>query len=75
MTPSQREQLDRDGFAILNGFMGDALLAEVRERVEELFAMEGEGAGSEFKQEEQTRRLANLVDKGEVSASWACRRS
>jgi hypothetical protein len=31
-----------------------------------LFLSEGDQAGAEFKQEEQTLRLANLVDKGEV---------
>jgi ectoine hydroxylase-related dioxygenase (phytanoyl-CoA dioxygenase family) len=36
--------------------------------VEQLFSEEGCRAGSEFKQEPQTRRLANLVDKGEVFA-------
>lgn len=66
MTPSQMHQLDREGFVTLNGFMSDALLAEVRQRVDELFELEGAAAGSEFKQEDQTRRLANLVDKGEV---------
>lgn len=60
------EQLDRDGYLVLEDFMGDRLLAELRDRVEELFLSEGDDAGSEFKQEEQTRRLANLVDKGEV---------
>jgi len=38
----------------------------VRQRVEELFREEGDRAGSEFKQEPQSRRLANLVGKGEV---------
>ncbi len=66
MTPNQIEQLDGDGFVVLTGFMGDALLRELRQRIDELFEEEGEAAGSEFKQEEQTRRLANLVDKGEV---------
>jgi len=66
MTPQAREQLDRDGYLVLENFMGDELLAELRDRVEQLFESEGENAGSEFKREEQTRRLANLVDKGEV---------
>ncbi len=60
------ERLDRDGYLILEDFMGDRLLAELRHRVDELFLSEGDQAGAEFKQEEQTRRLANLVDKGEV---------
>src|SRR5262249_53213548 len=38
----------------------------LRERVEELFALEGDRAGAEFRQEPGCRRLANLVDKGPV---------
>src|SRR5262245_45396592 len=66
MQSGDLEQLDRDGYLILENFMGDSLLREMRERVEQLFQLEDTVAGSEFKQEEQTRRLANLVDKGEV---------
>jgi ectoine hydroxylase-related dioxygenase (phytanoyl-CoA dioxygenase family) len=46
--------------------MDPDLLHEVRARIEELFAEEGAAAGAEFKQEPNARRLANLVDKGEV---------
>ena len=35
-------------------------------RLRDLFAAEGERAGTEFKQEPGARRLANLADKGEV---------
>jgi len=66
MTARDWGQLDRDGYLVLEDYMGERLLSELRERVEQLFLSEGEQAGSEFKQEEQTRRLANLVDKGEV---------
>jgi ectoine hydroxylase-related dioxygenase (phytanoyl-CoA dioxygenase family) len=68
MSPSDQEQrrLDEDGFLLLEGFMGAGLLQELRRRVEELFAAEGERAGSEFKQEPGCRRLANLADKGDV---------
>ncbi len=66
MTVQDRSQLDQQGFLILENYMGDRLLAELRQRIEQLFLTEGERAGSEFKQEEQTQRLANLVDKGEV---------
>jgi ectoine hydroxylase-related dioxygenase (phytanoyl-CoA dioxygenase family) len=38
----------------------------LRARILELFEEEGDRAGSEFKTEEHARRLANLVDKGEV---------
>ena len=66
MTAQQYAQLDRDGYTILENFMTGQFLAELRDRVEQLFAIEGSTAGSEFKLEPQTRRLANLVDKGDV---------
>src|ERR1700730_1170925 len=66
MTAQQRDQLDRDGYLVLDKFMSDSFLDDVRNRVEQLFKSEGGRAGAEFKQEPQTRRLANLVDKGEV---------
>jgi hypothetical protein len=66
MTPQDRDRLDRDGYLILENYMGQRLLGELRERIGQLFLTEGEQAGSEFKREEQTLRLANLVDKGEV---------
>ena len=66
MRAQAREHVDRYGYFILKDYMSDHLLEELRERTEQLFATEGCRAGSEFKQEEQTRRLANLVDKGEV---------
>src|SRR5437016_5706460 len=68
MSPStsEREQLDERGYVVLPGFMDEGLLAELRERVGQLFDEEGDAAGSEFKQEPGCRRLANLADKGEV---------
>ena len=66
VTEREKRLLDEQGFVVLENFMSEALLVELRERVEELYAEEGERAGSEFKQEPQTKRLANLVDKGEV---------
>ncbi|HZT32055.1 MAG TPA: phytanoyl-CoA dioxygenase family protein [Bryobacteraceae bacterium] len=66
LSDSEKRQLDEQGYLVLPDLMGPALLAEVRARVEELFAKEGEKAGAEFKQEPGARRLANLVDKGEV---------
>lgn len=66
LTAADRRRLDDDGFLILPGLMGDDLLAALRRRVDELFAEEGDRAGSEFKQEPGCRRLANLVDKGPV---------
>jgi ectoine hydroxylase-related dioxygenase (phytanoyl-CoA dioxygenase family) len=66
LSESEKRRLDEDGFLVLDGFAGAALLGRLRRRVEELFAEEGESAGREFKPEPGCRRLANLVDKGEV---------
>ena len=66
LSDSEKRQLNESGYLVLPDLMGPVLLAEVRTRVEELFAAEGERAGAEFKQEPHARRLANLVDKGEV---------
>jgi ectoine hydroxylase-related dioxygenase (phytanoyl-CoA dioxygenase family) len=66
MNESEKQQLSRNGFLVLEGFMSAELLYALRRQIEAIFAEEGERAGSEFKQEPQTRRLANLVDKGEI---------
>ena len=66
MTDDERRQLDTDGYLVLENLMGEPLLEQVRRRVDELFEQEGDQAGSEFKQEPHSRRLANLVDKGEL---------
>jgi ectoine hydroxylase-related dioxygenase (phytanoyl-CoA dioxygenase family) len=66
VTDTQRRELADTGYTVLEDYMGQAMLDRMRARVEQLFAEEGESAGSEFRREENARRLANLVDKGEV---------
>jgi ectoine hydroxylase-related dioxygenase (phytanoyl-CoA dioxygenase family) len=66
MTELEKQSLEQVGYLMLENFMSAELLDLLRRRVEELFAEEGDQAGSEFKQEPQSRRLANLVNKGEV---------
>src|ERR1044071_9218225 len=66
LSEAQRGQLDDLGYLVLPGLMDASLLDELRRRTDELFAEEGERAGSEFKQEPGARRLANLVNKGRV---------
>jgi ectoine hydroxylase-related dioxygenase (phytanoyl-CoA dioxygenase family) len=66
LSSPEKQQLDEEGFLVLEDFMGAELLAALRGQVEQLFGAEGARAGSEFKQEPGCRRLANLVDKGEV---------
>jgi ectoine hydroxylase-related dioxygenase (phytanoyl-CoA dioxygenase family) len=66
LTDADRHQLDEQGFLVLPDLMTPELLQRLRARIDELFAEEGAGAGSEFKQEPGARRLANLVNKGRV---------
>ncbi|MHB1426164.1 MAG: phytanoyl-CoA dioxygenase family protein [Gemmataceae bacterium] len=66
LSVGEMRQLDEDGYLILQDFMEADLLHRLRESIEELFRAEGDSAGSEFKLEPGCRRLANLVDKGEV---------
>ena len=66
MTAAEIEQLDEQGYVVLPGFMSPGFLHALRERTEQLFEEEGENAGSEFRKEPGSRRLANLVAKGEV---------
>ena len=63
---TQKRQLDDAGYLKLEGFMPSALLGELRAGVDELLRLEGDAAGSEFKQEPGAARLANLVNKGDV---------
>ena len=66
LTDADRRQLDDEGYLVLPGLMGPDLLGALRRRIEELFAEEGALAGTEFKQEPEARRLANLVNKGRI---------
>ena len=63
---SELEQLDRLGYVLVEDVLSAEMLEAVRNRVEELYEQEGENAGSEFRKEPGARRLANLVDKGEI---------
>ena len=66
MDESEKQHLDDQGYLLLEDFMSPELLAAVRSRIEDIFAEEGDRAGAEFKQEPQARRLANLVNKGDI---------
>src|ERR1700722_20162506 len=53
------EQLDRDGYALLEGVLSGQRLTVMRGRLAELLAAEGERAGLEVHQEAGTDRLAD----------------
>jgi len=61
----EQRSLDEVGFVVLSDFFVD-ILVPLRNRIEAIFAEEGDRAGSEFKPEPGCRRLANLVDKGDI---------
>lgn len=65
MTEQEARHLDEHGWLILRGVIDPAWLQDLRDTVERLMREEGAGAGSEFRQEPGSDRLANLVDKGE----------
>jgi ectoine hydroxylase-related dioxygenase (phytanoyl-CoA dioxygenase family) len=66
MTAAERDSLDTLGYVVVENVLDPDTLSQVRERVDYLYESEGENAGSEFRQEPGSRRLANLVDKGEI---------
>jgi ectoine hydroxylase-related dioxygenase (phytanoyl-CoA dioxygenase family) len=66
LSEAGKQQLDSEGYLVLPHLMSGEFLESLRQRIEELFAEEGGRAGSEFKQEPNARRLANLVNKGGI---------
>lgn len=73
VTEERLRQLDETGFVRMDGFFGPELLEKIRAAVERRFAIEGDAAGLEFKQEPGSRRLANMIDKDEVFAGCTAR--
>lgn len=66
MTSEERRQLDEHGFVVLENSMSGELLRQLRQQISDISEREGDRAGHEFRTEAHARRLANLVDKGEV---------
>jgi ectoine hydroxylase-related dioxygenase (phytanoyl-CoA dioxygenase family) len=66
MTDEQKRQLDALGYTVLENYMRPELLSELRETLDAVYEAEGDRAGSEYRIEQDTKRLANLVDKGDV---------
>jgi ectoine hydroxylase-related dioxygenase (phytanoyl-CoA dioxygenase family) len=66
LTPQQRQELDERGFTIFYNVIDPAWLAELRDAFERITEAEGPDAGKEVSQMVGIRRLADLVNKGEV---------
>jgi len=62
--PATAAALDELGYVLLPGRLTSNQLATLRQRYDDLMASEGDRAGTEVHQENGTRRLAHLVDKG-----------
>ena len=60
------QELDENGYTILKNVIDAAWLHQLRERFEDLVKAEGERGGIEAGQMKGVRRLADLVNKGDV---------
>ena len=67
--PENRRLLDEMGYVKLDGFIAPARRQRLADRIDALFASEGEQAGAEFRPETGARRLANLSTKETRSSS------
>src|SRR5258708_39747641 len=66
LTQQEQDQLDREGFLPLSGILTLDQLGSLRAQGDELLRIEGDQAGTEFRQEAGTERLSALVNKGAV---------
>ncbi|MEX0743974.1 MAG: phytanoyl-CoA dioxygenase family protein, partial [Phycisphaeraceae bacterium] len=71
LSDAERQHLDEQGYLVMPGVVDGNWLSALRERFEALCEAEGERAGVEVHQEAGTRRLSDLVNKGDVfDALW-----
>jgi ectoine hydroxylase-related dioxygenase (phytanoyl-CoA dioxygenase family) len=66
LTEAQQKQLENEGYLVMKGVLAKDEVDQLLAKIEALWAEEGEQAGSENYIEPHARRLANLVDKGEL---------
>jgi ectoine hydroxylase-related dioxygenase (phytanoyl-CoA dioxygenase family) len=66
LSSAQREELDKQGFTIVENVIDRDWLESLRQAFDTIHATEGKEAGKEVAQMEGVRRLADLVNKGEV---------
>ncbi|MFD2613897.1 phytanoyl-CoA dioxygenase family protein [Paenibacillus gansuensis] len=66
LSDEEKRSLDEQGYVLFPSVLSTEQLESFREKYEELMAKEGMNAGKEVHQEEGTRRLSDLVNKGEI---------
>jgi ectoine hydroxylase-related dioxygenase (phytanoyl-CoA dioxygenase family) len=64
LTDAPRAALDQDGYLLVPEVLPRVQVAEIRDRMDEISAVEGENAGKDFHQENGVIRLGNLMNKG-----------
>ena len=64
-----QRQLDKGGFVLLRGLLSAEEVNALLDRLEAVWAEEGDLAGAENYVEKNTRRLANLAKKGDIFRS------
>jgi len=63
LTPGQREQLDRDGYFIVEDAISEEACARMQAEVDRIVAEEGDKAGSEVSIEKGATRISNVFNK------------
>ena len=66
LTKTQQKQLEEDGYVLLEGVLSADQVAALLAQLEKLWLAEGQKAGDENYIERSARRLANLVNKGDI---------
>ncbi|MEZ4867216.1 MAG: phytanoyl-CoA dioxygenase family protein [Caldilineaceae bacterium] len=66
LSAQERAELDQQGYTVFPNVIDAAWLTALRDAFEQITATEGEEAGKEVNQMAGIRRLADLVNKGEV---------
>ncbi|GCE13036.1 phytanoyl-CoA dioxygenase family protein [Tengunoibacter tsumagoiensis] len=66
LSQEEKRQLDEQGYLLFPELIDGVLLEQLRAKYEELMEKEGQSAGLEVHQEQGTRRLSDLVNKGEI---------
>ncbi|HVW09632.1 MAG TPA: phytanoyl-CoA dioxygenase family protein [Bryobacteraceae bacterium] len=66
LSAQAKATLLEQGFLLFPALLSPERVAEFNDRVEDLFALEGESAGGEFRTEPGARRIANAVNKGRL---------
>lgn len=64
--PDWVKELENNGYVILPGYIDPDRLERLQSETERLYELEGNEAGSEFKTEPGSIRLANLVQKSQI---------